>query len=223
MFKVQRFTADDDEEADGHESNAKLQHSDILSGLLQRAKSRAKRARFEATATHSAPNSRDTNTGEIHSAAGSGSVGVASSREFSVSADGARFGTQLKASGGQGLQGGDGAAMALDGADDAAQEAGESESFESKYSDDSEEEQDSEREESEEPMDTPKEAILSAPEGAALDGRDDVEEGQGLRPVEEVAEEWGLDARLTDTLRTEGVRLFFPIQVGHSRRLCLCY
>lgn len=34
-----------------------------------------------------------------------------------------------------------------------------------------------------------------------------------LRPMEEVATEWGLDPRLTQILREEGVKHFFPIQV----------
>lgn len=50
----------------------------------------------------------------------------------------------------------------------------------------------------------------------AADGREKGEDtggGQGLRPMEEVAEEWGLDSRLAETLREEGVKHFFPIQV----------
>lgn len=39
------------------------------------------------------------------------------------------------------------------------------------------------------------------------------EENEHLRPMEEVAVEWGLDPRLTQTLREEGVKHFFPIQV----------
>lgn len=43
-------------------------------------------------------------------------------------------------------------------------------------------------------------------------------QGQGNRPVEEVAEEWGLDKRLTETLHEEGVKHFFPIQVTFDLR-----
>lgn len=45
-----------------------------------------------------------------------------------------------------------------------------------------------------------------------------VGQGQGNRPVEEVAEEWGLDKRLTETLHEEGVKHFFPIQVTFDLR-----
>lgn len=38
-------------------------------------------------------------------------------------------------------------------------------------------------------------------------------EEETLRPMEEVAAEWGLDTRLAQTLREEGVKHFFPIQV----------
>lgn len=43
-------------------------------------------------------------------------------------------------------------------------------------------------------------------------------QGQGNKPVKEVAEEWGLDKRLTETLHEEGVKHFFPIQVTFDLR-----
>ncbi|CAN0475003.1 unnamed protein product, partial [Ectocarpus sp. 12 AP-2014] len=202
MFQVERFTDEqqDDDLGDGDSTS-------ILNRMLARAKARssAKRARL-------GPDSSD----GIHQQTAAGVIpqaGGCSSKASEVEDDAAI----MRTSGGEGLANGstmDHRATAEDvreGIHDSSSSEEESSSSES-GSERGEEDGDG--------------SELGADEGepageaaAIAGGRVDVERGleaggqEGLRPMEEVAEEWGLDPRLTETLRREGVKHFFPIQV----------
>lgn len=240
MFKVQRFTADDEEEeSSGHDSTS------ILDSILQRAKSRAgsnsKRARLEPTTSTSVG---DGGGGAIHEdyRANPGAGRRAKARATGGTVSGvAAVGRSATSSVPKAKHGGVrllerdspsdsvGAVDSAKSSDAEASEDGESEdsgeSDESKDSGNEEEEEegvdvDGEEEDEEEDEEGEQEqearagleggAERQAPEAGA-DGTGDV--GEGLRPMEEVADEWGLDARLAETLREEGVKHFFPIQV----------
>lgn len=240
MFKVQRFTADDEEkESGGHDSTS------ILDSILQRAKARAgsnrKRARLEPTTSASGGGG---DGGGIH---GDYRANSGASRRTKARAAGdavsrvAAAGGSATSSVAEAKHGGvrllerdirNGSVDAVDGAKSRVAEAskdGESEdsdeSDESKDSGDEEGEKegvdvDGEEEDEEEDEEGEEEeearaglngaAAQQAPEAGA-DATGDV--GEGLRPMEEVADEWGLDARLAEALREEGVKHFFPIQV----------
>lgn len=259
MFKVQRFTADDEEEeSGGHDSTS------ILDSILQRAKSRAgnKRARLEPTATPGTSGggvgSGTHNSSRVASGAnrrakaqstGEGGSGVVvDGRRALLVADTKKqqHGSvrlpqsdnvkvvehakgRAKATGTKNTEGrgkgnensssesdesgeSDGNDEREDSGEEGEEEEGMGEDEESDEEEDEDGEGEEEEEEGEEEVEEAGlEGATQAPEAGAR-GTEDVR-GEGLRPMEEVAEEWGLDARLAETLREEGVKHFFPIQV----------
>ncbi len=219
MFKVQRFTAEEEEEQGGGRDDS----SSLLNRVLERAKARAsaKRARLGASdgVQHQAGTgvARPERESGISGALDSG----ADSRRLSEGAVVSRGGQGLTPA--DGTSGKDRGAGVVDqeekegasesdevSSDEEMGSSGSSGEDESDESDDDDDEGDSAEEEAE---------IQTSPPGAAA-AREDERDGderetgeQGLRPMEEVAEEWGLDSRLAETLREEGVKHFFPIQV----------
>lgn len=219
MFQVQRFTADDDEENEaGHEPNLS-QHNKNLTMLLERAKSRVKRTRLLTQPSRHSDGSSDKSlrkrkksapdgTRELKTeriaAATFGSVGVDSAATSVVQVDVAETKATSKT-----VQVG---AREAEGSNEEEQEE---EGEDSSSADEEDSEEESEREEQGEVGDV---IIGESLGGATAAGGFEVEgeqqeNRQGPRPMEEVAQEWGLDPRLTETLREESVKHFFPIQV----------
>ena len=216
MFKVQRFTAEDDEEEGGRSVD---DSANILNKVLERARARtsAKRARLASSSDN------------VQYQAATSALPLDVKSEDKVALSSAAEGLQVTGvTGGQGLTA---AGSSEDGAGDAAQEQGGGASEDDEESSDEEEsssgESDSEGDESGESSggeEVEKDAeILQPPAppepataGGSGDGEDEEADGKGLRPMEGVAEEWGLDSRLVETLREEGVKHFFPIQVNNS-------
>ena len=232
MFKVQRFTADDEEEASGgHDSTS------ILDSILKRAKSRAwsnsKRARLEPTIStgggggggiheDSPVNPGASRSAKARAAGDTVSGIVAAGRSAAPSVAEAKHG---------GVRLLERDSLTSDSVE-AVEDATGSEGGESEESDESDQSEESEEEDEEgmdidgedEDEDDEEEGEEDEEAGAGLegatqqvpdagaDGTGDVG-GEGLRPMEEVADEWGLDARLAEALREEGVKHFFPIQV----------
>ncbi|CAM9675968.1 unnamed protein product [Ectocarpus fasciculatus] len=200
MFQVQRFT-DEQQDDDGDDSTS------ILTRMLARAKARssAKRARL-------GPDSSDgvrqqTAAGVIPQAGG------CSSKASEVEDDAA-----MRTGGGEGLANGSTvdhratAEAASEGTDDSSSSGEESSSSSESRSEGEEEEGGDSSEGGADGEEAGKAAAIG---GGGVDGERGDEAGgqQGLRPMEEVAEEWGLDPRLTEILRREGVKHFFPIQI----------
>lgn len=198
MFQVKRFN-EEQQDNDGDDS------TNVLNRMLARAKARssAKRARLGPDSSDGVQ--RQTAAGVIPQA------GVCSSKASGIEDDAA-----MRTSGGEGLANGSTmdhratAEAASEGTDDSSSSGEESSSSESG----------SEREEEDGDSSEGGADVEEAGEAAAIgeggvDGAcgDEVGGQQGLRPMEEVAEEWGLDPRLTEILRREGVKHFFPIQV----------
>ncbi|CAM9639462.1 unnamed protein product [Ectocarpus sp. 4 AP-2014] len=200
MFQVQRFTDEQQDDDLGGDS------SSTLNRMLARAKARssAKRARLGP----------DSSNG-VHQQAAAGVIpqaGGCSSKASEVEDDDAN----IPASGGEGLANG----STMDHRATAEDARGDTDDSSSSGEESSSSESGSEREEedgdgSELGADEGKPGEAAAIAGGRVDGERGVEAGgqQGLRPMEEVAEEWGLDPRLTEILRREGVKHFFPIQV----------
>lgn len=228
MFKVQRFTCEDEEHSGDNNgtNNANSQaRDDILNSLVQRAKSRVKkRARVEDTTSGDAPNNEnnastslsirvsghDPNLGRKDSGTAAAALSITSSV---ATADGGKFRkNSVPSSGQQGLKGNHAGAV-----DRAAGVTG----MEEDGGQDSEEESEDEMEDTDEARERYRDmqghrGESSGQDGVASDAGATCEEGEGLRPMEEVADEWGLDPRLSETLREEGVKHFFPIQVHQS-------
>lgn len=227
MFKVQRFTCEDEEEQSvgnnngNNDSGNGQTRDDILNSLVQRAKSRVrKRARVEDATSSDAtgdnnnastpPSTRATEHNSISGGKypGAAAVPASSSASSAATAGGGRFREKgVRSSGQQGFK---------DNHDAAAVRNGGASSVEM----DEEEEEGSEdgsegaHEAGAKDHDLQGEGGVSPrKDGVASDAGGTDEEVEGLRPMEEVAEEWGLDARLSETLREEGVKHFFPIQV----------
>lgn len=220
MFKVQRFTAEDEE---GEGGRGRVDHSaNILNKVLEKAKARAsaKRARLTSSSdgaqhqasTSALPLERKSGTKvALNSAAGG--------RETTASAVGASKGEQslTAADSNKGRAGG--AAQEKDGGsndDDGDSSEEEGSSSGESGSEGDEERGDSGEEEKDAEIPPPVEPAGATSQGCSAAGgagEDQDAGGQGLRPMDEVAEEWGLDSRLAETLREEGVKHFFPIQV----------
>lgn len=203
MFQVQRFT-DEQQDDDGDDSTS------ILNRMLARAKARssAKRARLGPDISDGVH--QQTAEGVIPPAGGCSSKASEGEDDAAI----------MQTSGGEGLANGsttDHRATpedASEGTDDSSSSGEESSSSESGSE---REEEDGDSSEAGADEEEPGEAAAIA--GGRVDGELAVEAGgqQGLRPMEEVAEEWGLDPRLTEILRREGVKHFFPIQVMLQR------
>ena len=219
MFNVHRFHIDDIDDRDGGEADqgsSKLQQKEkILSDLLERARSRAKKrprvAKGEGTSEESPPNN-------AHDRAGSASPPRLRPFASVETAKGPKFaGTDPDGKRSQRLKGGRrlvaprrrDAGPPRDAGDAKAREAAEAEQADNEGKQDGLGRQGEEGEE----------AASEGPDVAAAAGNVEVEadarrlQGNNRKPVEEVAEQWGLDARLTATLSEEGVKHFFPIQV----------
>lgn len=211
MFKVQRFTAEDDEEAGG--SGNVDDSTNILNKVLERARARAsaKRARLgpssdgvqHQAAASAPPLERKSGTeSALNSAGGVGREGTGVSTGGQSLTGG---GDSIKDRAGRAVQEEGGGTSEDDGdsSEDEGSSSGESSSEGEGSGDSGEEEKDAE--------------ILPTADHQATagggGGDDQHADGQGLRPMEEVAQEWGLDPRLSETLREEGVEHFFPIQV----------
>ncbi|CAM9790880.1 unnamed protein product [Scytosiphon promiscuus] len=215
MFKVQRFTAEDaEDEGPIHGDDS----TSILKKVLEKAKARvsAKRAR-PGPGTDAIDTEAATSFDALDRKAGADSKrakadgGVSSFRESSRGAEGVTAADRATAApvGREGKEeGGD------TSDDETGSSSGEAEdsSSEEGDSDVDEEEIDGQEEDGD---GSALEEDTEIREGAAdgQGGSEGAGGGQGLRPMEEVAEEWGLDARLSETLREEGVKHFFPIQV----------
>ncbi|CAM9477015.1 unnamed protein product [Ectocarpus sp. 6 AP-2014] len=204
MFQVQRFTDEQQDDDHGDDSTG------ILNRMLARAKARssAKRARL-------GPDSNDV----VHQQTAAGVIpqaGGCSSKASEVEDDASI--RPMRTSGGEGSANGstvDHRATtedASEGTDDSSSSGEESSSSSSESGSESEEE---DGDSSEPGADDEEAGEAAAIAGGRVDGERSVDAGeqQGLRPMEEVAEEWGLDPRLTEILRREGVKHFFPIQV----------
>lgn len=224
MFKVQRFTAEDEEE----ESRCRVDDSsNILHQVLERAKARAsaKRARLDPSsdgvqgqaASSASPLERKPGAKFALNSGAGGRDGTSVSRgaQSSTTTDSSKDrtgGASQEEGGGTSDDNGD----ASEGEESSS---GESSSEDGERGDSGEEESNAEIMPSAEPA-RAKPQGSSAPKG---DGQDPEPGEQGLRPMEEVAEEWGLDSRLAETLREEGVKHFFPIQVPvYHHMLDLC-
>lgn len=216
MFKVQRFTAEDEEEEGGSGTGGRVdESSNILNKVLERAKARAsaKRARL-VPSSNGVQHQADTVASQLERKSGT-KFALNSGSGGRDGADVSRGGQNLTAAGSSKDRAGgavqeQGGGTSEDDGDSSEEEessSGES-SSEDDESGDSREEKDAEILPTAESGTKPQGS--SAAEGV---GEDQEVGGQGLRPMEEVAEEWGLDSRLTDTLREEGVKHFFPIQV----------
>lgn len=212
MFKVQRFTAEDEEEGGGRDDDS----NSILNKVLARAKARAsaKRAQLPPSsdgvqyqAVNGAPplEGKSGTKFALNSAADGLEGGAAASKggQSSPTADSAkdRAGGAVQEEG-RGTSEDDG-----DSGGEEASSSSESSSEGDESGDSGEEEKDAEILPTAEPGASPV-------EGGG--GEEQEADGHGLRPMEEVAEEWGLDSRLAETLREEGVKHFFPIQVSNS-------
>lgn len=228
MFKVQRFTCEDEEHSvDNNDTNSTNSHArdDILNSLVQRAKSRVKkRARVEDTTSGDAADNdnnastslstrvtgHDPNLGRKDSGTAAAAVSIAAS---AATVEGGTFRKKsVRSSGQQGLK--DNHAGAVDGAAGVF-------GIEEDGGQDSKEESEDEMEDTDKAGEKDRDmqgrrGASSGQDGVASDAGATCEEGEGLRPMEEVADEWGLDARLSETLREEGVKHFFPIQVHRS-------
>lgn len=211
MFKVQRFTAEDAEADSGRVDDS----TSILNKVLARAKARA-----SATRAQLSPSS----DGAQHRAATSAPpLESKSGTMFALNpaADGLVSGAAAS-KGGQSLPAAD---STKDRAGRAVQEEGAGTSEDDRNSSEEEgsssgesgsegdESGDSGAEEKDAEILPTAEPGTQSPAGG--DGEEQEADGQGLRPMEEVAEEWGLDSRLAETLREEGVKHFFPIQVSN--------
>jgi len=217
MFKVQRFTPEEEEEQGGGRGDA----ASLLNRVLERAKARAsaKRARLGVS------------DGVQHQA-GTGVTPPERGYRIAVALDSGADSRRASegavvSRGGQGLTTADsntskdrdtGAADQEEEEDDSeadkvsSEEGGES-STGGSYSSGGDESDEGDSEE-EKDAQIPTQQSGEAAAVGEEDGGDEEEAGeQGLRPMEEVAEEWGLDSRLAETLRQEGVKHFFPIQV----------
>ncbi|CAM9477300.1 unnamed protein product [Ectocarpus sp. 6 AP-2014] len=204
MFQVQRFTDEQQDDDHGDDSTG------ILNRMLARAKARSstKRARL-------GPDSNDV----VHQQTAAGVIpqaGGCSSKASEVEDDASI--RPMRTNGGEGSANGstvDHRATAEDaseGTDDSSSSGEESSSSSSESGSESEEE---DGDSSEPGADDEEAGEAAAIARGRVDGERSVEAGgqQGPRPMEEVAEEWGLDPRLTEILRREGVKHFFPIQV----------
>lgn len=231
MFKVQRFTAEEEEEEEQGGGGRRDDSASLLNRVLERAKARAsaKRARLgtsdgvqhQAGADVAPPERESGISGALDSGADS------RSRRVSEGAVVSRGGQGLTAA--DGSSGKDRGAGAVDQEDEEGASEGDEvsseEEGESSGSSGDDESDDSDEGDSEEEKDAEIQPLQPGEAAAAGDEHDGDEEEtgeQGLRPMEEVAEEWGLDSRLTERLREEGVKHFFPIQVcscvPYSRR-----
>lgn len=210
MFKVQRFTAEDEEEGGGRYDDS----NSILNKVLARAKARAsaKRAQLPPSsdqyqAVTGAPplESKSGTKFALNSAADGLEGGAAASKggQSSPTADSAK-----DRAGGAVQE--EGRGTSEDDGDSGGEEASSSES-----SSEGDESGDSGEEEKDAEILPTAEPGASPVEGGG-GGEEQEADGHGLRPMEEVAEEWGLDSRLAETLREEGVKHFFPIQVSNS-------
>ncbi|CAB1116568.1 unnamed protein product [Ectocarpus sp. CCAP 1310/34] len=200
MFQVQRFTDEQQDDDLGNDSTS------ILNRMLARAKARssAKRARL-------GPDISD----GVHQQTAAGVIpqaGGCSSKASEVEDDTAT----MRTSGGESLANGstmDHRATAEDASEGTHDSSSSEEESSSSESGSERGEKDGDGSELGADEEEPGEAAAIA--GGRVGGERGVEAGgqQGLRPMEEVAEEWGLDSRLTEILRREGVKHFFPIQV----------
>lgn len=215
MFKVQRFTAEDEEEEAG--SGRAGDSTSILNKVLERAKARAsaKRACLASSsddvqhqpATIAPQLERKPGTKVLSSGAG-GSEG----------ADVSRGGQSLTAAGNSKDRAGYAAQEEVRSASENDEESSEEEESSSGESGSEEESGDDDEEEKDAEILPTAGPAVAEPQGSSAaegGGEEQEPEGQELRPMEEVAEEWGLDSRLAETLREEGVKHFFPIQVRY--------
>lgn len=241
MFKVQRYTAEDNDDVDrggSGSSNAPdgkdlPQQGDLINSLVQRAKARLNRERTEGefyAGTSGHDSRRDPNAASrVPKAAGGGDTGASLSPMRTSSDDGdftavssttRRERSSRKQNATHDANGGAGPDVKLPGGHKKEDEekGGSSSSSSSSGSDDdassgdSAAESSSDRGSPEDPGAIGTTKSTAQPSGSPLHEAE--EDGQeGVRPMQEVADEWGLDARLTETLREEGVKHFFPIQV----------
>lgn len=256
MFKVQRFTADDDDEA-GSRVDSRNDSTNILNKVLERAKARASKAKRARLGNDEDIQDRDLpdgiplgkHSGTMGGAVDSGAsvdprekpTGLSGSQE-EVASRGCGVGltrtaaargsskdrtaagvsavavlqeqedTGEESSSEEEREEGSSSAGTVSSGQDGAEsgDGGDSSSSSIRDSDNGDEKKDAEMRAAEPAAATgaaAEETTQVSPGAAAGDGV------EGLRPMEEVAEEWGLDSRLAETLREEGVKHFFPIQV----------
>ena len=210
MFKVQRFTAEDEEEG-GRDDDS----NSILNKVLARAKARASAKRAQL------PPSSD--GAQYQAVTGAPPLESKSGTKFALNS--AADGLEGGAAASKGGQSSPTAASAKDRAGGAVREEGRGtseddgdsggeEASSSESSSEGDESGDSGEEKDAEILPTAEPGASPVEGGGG--GEEQEADGHGLRPMEEVAEEWGLDSRLAETLREEGVKHFFPIQVSNS-------